>query len=58
MGIIEDGDFENNAIQISEDGVMENDEKFENDMMEILKDDWGGRLFVLVENGESRKAVT
>ena len=58
MGIIEDGDFENNAIQISEDGVMENDEKFENDMMEILRDDWGGRLFVLVENGESRKAVT
>ena len=33
------GDFENNAIQISEDGVMENDEKFENDMMEILRDD-------------------
>ena len=58
MGIIEDGDFENNAIQISEDDVMENDEKFENDMMEILRDDWGGRLFVLVENGESRKAVT
>ena len=58
MGIMEDGDFENNAIQISEDGVMENDEKFENDMMEILRDDWGGRLFVLVENGESRKAVT
>ena len=58
MGIIEDGDFENNAIQISEDGVMENDEKFENDMIEMLRDDWGGRLFVLVENGESRKAVT
>ena len=58
MGIMEDGDFENNAIQISEDDVMENDEKFENDMMEILRDDWGGRLFVLVENGESRKAVT
>ena len=31
-------DFENNAIQISEDGVMENDEKFENDMMEMLRD--------------------
>ena len=39
MGIIEDGDFKNNAIQISEDGVMENDENFENDMIEMLRDD-------------------